>query len=293
MFREGAAKRFEHADRRRPVLQPDQRGACVVLGRRTDSGRRRCRANPQEVVGGRPIVLRLVCALTLFVDRGGEVVHERCARLVVLRRDCEHLGVGALGLRILLEFERTVRNDNPGGAPDGRVRAWIRIDDSLGGVDGGAVVLHLVHVIGGRSQDRRGVFVFRKCVGKFERACDRLALDGILLLARVLQQFTVCVNSGVACVCRLRVRWVSVSRALILLGRLAKILVLPEQVRKLVVDRRRIGILRERLQIAVVPSDCLSIICQLLSRFLRALILGVIMGGEVLQVRLQVGQHLW
>ncbi len=184
MLREGAAKRFEHARRRRPVLQPDQRGARVVLGRRTDGGGRRCRANPQEVVGGRAIVLRLVCELTLLVDRGGEVVDERGARLVALRRDRQHLGVGVLGLRVLGELERAVRNDNPRGAPDGRLRARIVIDDALGGLDGGAVVLHLVQVIGGRSQDRRGLFVLRERVGKFERACDRIALDGVLLLLR-------------------------------------------------------------------------------------------------------------
>ena len=97
------------------------------------AGRRRCRANPQEVVGGRAIVLRLVCELTLLVDRGGEVVDERGARLVAFRRDRQHLGVGVLGLRVLGELERAVRNDNPRGTPDGRVRARIGIDDALGG----------------------------------------------------------------------------------------------------------------------------------------------------------------
>ena len=121
-------------------------------------------------------------------------------------------------------------------------------------VDGGAVVLHLVQVIGGRSQDRRGLFVLRERVGKFERACDRIALDGILLLlARDLQLLAVGVDRGIARGCRLRVRRVSVGRALVLLRRLAEILVLEEQVRELVVDRRRIGVRRERLEVVAVP----------------------------------------
>ena len=136
------------------------------------------------------------------------------------------------------------------------------------------------------------MFVLRECVGKFERACDRIALDGVLLLlAGDLQLLAVCVDRGVARGCRLRMRRVSVSRALILFGRLAEILVLQEQVRKLVVDGRRIGLRREGLEVGAVPLACLAIIRELLVRFVRVLILGVIMRREVLQVRLQVGQY--
>ena len=75
-----------------------------------------------------------------------------------------------VGLRVVGEFERAVRNHNPRGAPDARLRAGILVDDALGGRDGGAEVLHLVLVIGGRSQDRRGLFVLREGVGKFQRS---------------------------------------------------------------------------------------------------------------------------
>src|SRR5262249_32620330 len=66
----GAAKRFEHFRGRLPVLQRDQRSACVVLGRGTDARRGRCHANPQEMVGGCAIILCVSRKLTLLVDRG-------------------------------------------------------------------------------------------------------------------------------------------------------------------------------------------------------------------------------
>ena len=105
VLRVRAAKRFEHARRRRPVLQPDQCGAGVVFCRRTDAGGRRFRANPQEVVRRRAIIPGGIRDLTLLVDRGGKIVDERGARLVALRRDRQHLGVGLFGLRVLGDLE--------------------------------------------------------------------------------------------------------------------------------------------------------------------------------------------
>src|SRR5262252_7993519 len=86
-------------------------------------------------------------------------------------------------------------------------------------------------------------------------------------------------------------RRVSVSRPLILFGRLAEILVLQEQVRKPIVDGCRISLLREGLEVGTVPFACLAIIRELLLRFDGVLILRVIMRREVFQVRLQVGQY--
>src|SRR5437867_12140977 len=86
-------------------------------------------------------------------------------------------------------------------------------------------------------------------------------------------------------------RRVSVSRALILFGRLAEILVLQKQVRKLIVDGRRISLPREGLEVGVVPLACLAIIRELLVCAVCILILGVIMRREVFQVRLQIGQY--
>src|SRR5215471_18577584 len=86
-------------------------------------------------------------------------------------------------------------------------------------------------------------------------------------------------------------RRVSVSRPLILFGRLAEILVLQEQVRKPIVDDCRISLLRERLEVGAVPFACLAIIRELLVCFVWVLILGVIMRREIFQVRLQVVQY--
>src|SRR5712664_104159 len=86
-------------------------------------------------------------------------------------------------------------------------------------------------------------------------------------------------------------RRVSVSRALILFGRLAEILVLQKQARKLIVDVCRIGLPREGLEVGAEPLGCLAIIRELLVCAVCILILGVIMRREVFQVRLQVGQY--
>src|SRR5437879_9715483 len=86
-------------------------------------------------------------------------------------------------------------------------------------------------------------------------------------------------------------RRVSISRALILFGRLAEILVLQKQVRKLIVDGCRISLLRKGLEVGAVPLACLAIIRELLARFVCVLILGVIMRREVFQVRFEVGQY--
>src|SRR5260370_35569983 len=119
-----------------------------------------------------------------------------------------------------------------------------------------------------------------------------MALDGVLLLlAGELQLLAVCEDRSVASGWRLWMRRVSVSRGVILFGRLAEILVLQQQVRQPVVDGRRIGLGREGIEVSAVPSACLAIIRELLVRFVRVLILRVIMRREVLQVRLQVGQH--
>ena len=60
------------------------------------------------MIGGGVIVLRLVCELTLAVDRSGEIVDEPRVRLVVLRRDRQHLRVGVLGPRVVGKVERPV-----------------------------------------------------------------------------------------------------------------------------------------------------------------------------------------
>ena len=171
------------------------------------------------------------------------------------------------------------------------LRAWIFIDDALGGAHGGAIVLHLVLVIGGCSQDRCGLCVGRERVGEFDRACDRIVLDGLqILLAYDLQLLAICVNCGVTRGCRLSVCRVSVGRALVLFGRLAEILVLEEKVSHPVVDGRRLGVLREGIEVVAVPAESFLIIRKLLFRFLRALILSVIMRRKVLQVSLQIGR---
>src|SRR5438270_7284238 len=57
----GAAECFKHTCGGLPVLQFNQRAACIVLSRRTDCGSRCCRANPQEMIRGGTIVLCVSC----------------------------------------------------------------------------------------------------------------------------------------------------------------------------------------------------------------------------------------
>src|SRR5260221_198968 len=86
-------------------------------------------------------------------------------------------------------------------------------------------------------------------------------------------------------------RRVSVCGALILFGRLAEILVLQKQVRKLIVDGCRVSLLWEGFKVGAVPLACLAIIRDLFVRFDCVLILRVIMRREVFQVRLQIGKY--
>ena len=68
----------------------------------------------------RQSLLRLAGELALFVDGRGQVVDERGARLVLLRSRRQHLRIGLLGLRVLGEIERAVRQPLLG---IGRVRS--------------------------------------------------------------------------------------------------------------------------------------------------------------------------
>ena len=76
------------------------------------------------------------------------------------------------------------------------------------------------------------------------------------------------------------------------LRRLGEVLVLEQQVGHLVVDRRRVGLLREGGQVLAVPAQRLRVVRGLLRHELLVLVLRVVVVREVLQVALEVAQHL-
>ncbi len=156
-----AAECFEHARRRRPFLQLQERRGRVVLRRRADLRRRRRLLDPQEIVGGRAIVLGGIRLFTLLVDRSCEVVDQRLALLVVLRRQREDLDVGLLGLRVLGELQRRVRQHRVGRAAQGRLAARIALDQLLRRRDRRPEVLHAIQVVRGRAEHGRGLLMAR------------------------------------------------------------------------------------------------------------------------------------
>ena len=78
------------------------------------------------MIGRRAVVLRGIGEFALLVDRCGEVVDEARVFLVIVRRYRQHLRVRVLGLRVIGQLERRVRDTVQ--ADRRYVRARIRID---------------------------------------------------------------------------------------------------------------------------------------------------------------------
>src|SRR5262249_12951714 len=154
-------------------------------------------------------------------------------RRIALRRERQNLTVSSLGLRVVGELERAVRNNDPGGAADLRSGAWIGINDPLSETDSGAVVFHLVRVIGRCSKDCRRFLMVRNRVGKLEPTGDHSALYCVplVIIDGGIQLLTMCIDCGVARGRRLNVWRVFVSRPLILLRGIGEIPVLEEKTR--------------------------------------------------------------
>ena len=90
VVRIGLPEGLQHRGGRGPVFETDECGAGVILGHRPDVGAGRGLRDPQEVIGGRPMVLREVGLLTLLVDRRCQVVDHGLTRVVIRGRHLEH-----------------------------------------------------------------------------------------------------------------------------------------------------------------------------------------------------------
>ncbi len=155
-------------------------------------------------------------------------------------------------------------------------------------LDGQRQVLHLVKIVSGGAEDDRRLLVIRERVGKAQRAVDRMLLD--LEHSRARRQLEVLAmreDRGIACGGRLLVRLVVVSGALILDGRAPEVFVLEQQVRQLVIDRRRLLVGRERIQELCVPTQRLAEVRGLLLGQQFFLVQRVIVAGEIGQVLLE------
>ena len=88
-------------------------------------------------------------------------------------------------------------------------------------------------------------------------------------------------DRGVACRRRLLVPRVVVRGPLVLARRIAEGAVLEQEVRKLVIDRRRFRVHRERRQEFAVPAQRLGVVRRLLGGELGVLVQGVVVVREV------------
>ncbi len=111
-------------------------------------------------------------------------------------------------------------------------------------------------------------------------------------LAGALQVLPVGIDRGIAGRRGFLVRRVIVCGPLVLERGLAEGPVLEQEVRELVVDGRRLRVLRERRQELAVPAQGLDVVRRLLGGELRVLVQGVVVSREVAEVALQVAEHL-
>ena len=293
MLGKRCAKRVENFGGRRPVLQLHQRRGRVVLGGRPNRRRRRAFRDAQEVARRGAIVLRLVRLLGLLVDRRREVVDERLPPFVLGRRQRQHLGVRGLGRLIVAELERRMRDDRPRRAAQRGLGRRVALDQRAPRGRGRRVILERIEILGRSAEHDRRMLVLGERVGELERALDRRALQlRLQRRARALELLAMREDRGVAGGRRALVRRIGVRRALVLARGLAEVGVLEQQVRELVVDARRLLVLRERREKRAIPDERLGVIRRLLLLEGVVLIERVIVIREILEVRLQVREHL-
>ena len=276
-----------------PVLELDQRGRAVVVRSRPDLRGRRRLADAQEVLRRHLVILGLVRLFTLLVDGGGEVLDQVGARFVVLRGQLEDVDVALLGVPELVQFVRGMRHHQPGRAAQRLLCVGERGKHLAAGGDRERVILHAVDVFQRGAHHQRGLLVLREGLGELERAADDVALDpGPLGLGGDIEVLAMGVDRRIAGRRCLLVRRIVVRGALVFHGGLAVPLVLQQQVGQLVVDRRGVFLFRERIEELAVPGERLLEVLGLVLHVLRILIQRVIVVRQLLQVGLQVADHV-
>ena len=144
-----------------------------------------------------------------------------------------------LGIRVLGQVDRRVRDDHPGRTGQRLVGIRVTRDQLARRLDGQRQVFHLVQVVRRGAKHLRRLFVVLEGLGKAQRAVHGQLLDLELPCAgRLLQVFPVREDRRVARLGCLLVSVITIGGALILDGRLAEVLVFEQQVGKLVVDVR-------------------------------------------------------
>ena len=186
-----------------------------------------------------------------------------------------------------------MRDDGPRRAPQRGLGRRIALDQRAPGGCGGREILERVEILGRCAENDGRMLVVGERIGKPQRAHDGRTLQLRLCSgARRLELLAVREDGRVAGRRCALVRRVGVRRALVLERGLAEVGVLEQQVRELVVDARRLRVLRERREERAVPHERFRVVRRLLLLEPRVLIQRVIVVREVLEVRLQVREHL-
>jgi hypothetical protein len=191
------------------------------------------------------------------------------------------------------DLQGGMSDDRPCRTPDREIRSRVAVDQPPARGDRHLELLHAVEVVDCGAQDLGGMLVLRKRVHEAQGAGHGLALDrGPLRFGDPLQVLAVRVDRGIPGGGGLLVRRVVVGGALVLLRRLAEIPVLQEEIGELMMDARRFGLLGKRGEVRAVPAQSLLEVRGLLGIQLRLLVERVVVVPQVLQVALQVAEHL-
>jgi hypothetical protein len=245
------------------------------------------------VIGRRPVIVHGAGCFALLVDGGGQVLEQLLAPLVRFRRQSQHLRVGLLGVGIDGQVERSVRNHRPRGKMQRFAGRRVGLDEPPARGDGRLEALHLVEVFRRRAEHGGRLVMGGEGVDEAHGAVH--GGDSQLAARRcldALQVLSVGVDGSVAGGRSLLVSRVVVCRALILHGGFGKVAVFELQIGKLVVGGRGVVVGGEGCQQLPVPGERLGVVPGPLLFELFHLVEGVIVAGEVLEVRLQVAQDV-
>ncbi len=123
------------------------------------------------MIRSRAVVALRIGLLTLLVDRGSR--DSRPAPRAIR----PHSAVSSrtrtyalLGIRVVRQFQRRVRDNHPSGTAHGRCRVRIALDQLRRPRQCRCEVFQSIQIVGGRAQHHGGMFVLRKCVREFQRA---------------------------------------------------------------------------------------------------------------------------
>ena len=284
------AESFELARGPPPGLQIDQRRRCIVLGGHPERRVRHHLSQTREVSHGFLEEAHVPREFALLVYRGGNALLDFVVSLnIVVRCEIAQLIVGLFRRFVIREIELRMGDNGPRCPRQFRLHRRLFADHGLPDRDRQIELVLRKQILGNGRQDRAGFRMLRERVGKLQAAVEVAIMPvGPGLPGDRLLMLAVRENRSIAGLCRTLVRRVLVGRALVFDRGRVEILALEQDFREQEVGVRGIRLAREKRQVLAVVAGGLLVIGALAV----ALRLGVIVLGQVCQVRLEVCFHL-